>query len=77
MPLVADFGTDGADPRALDQLTGVAVVPVLIGKLTLCLSEGTQLSIKAFLILWGSGGGGGKGKNLLNTQLQLYTHMGH
>ena len=53
MPLVADFGTDGADPRALDQLTGVAVVPVLIGKLTLCLSEGAQLSIKAFLILSG------------------------
>jgi hypothetical protein len=57
---MTDLGTDGADPRALDQFTGVAVVPVLVGKLVLCLGEGAQLSIKAFLILVWVGGGGRK-----------------
>ena len=45
MTFVADFSTDGADARSLNELAGVAVVPMLVGKLTLSLSESTELGI--------------------------------
>ena len=63
--LVADFGTDGADARAVDQPAGVAVVPVLVGKLTLSQRKCAQLAVG------GSGGGGGGGGRNINRNHML------
>ena len=72
--LMTDFGTDGADARAVYQPTGVAVIPVLVSKLSLGHSEGTELVVQVFSLLeigegegWGGGrrvggGGGGRGR---------------
>ena len=53
---MADFGTDGADPRAVDETTGVTVVPVLVGKLSLSQRKCAELVIQVLGILEKGGG---------------------
>jgi len=55
--LVADLGTHEADTRVVDQRAGVAVVPVLVGKLPVRDLERTGLAVQV-LVLRGRGGGG-------------------
>ena len=51
MVSVTDLGADGAHPDPVHQLTGVAVVPVLVHELLLRDGEGAQLVVQRLLIL--------------------------
>ena len=51
MYLVADFGTNGADSSATHQVTGVAVVPVLVAVLFLGHCEGAQFAVQSLSLL--------------------------
>ena len=47
---MADLGADGADSRVVDEGAGVAVVPVLVGKLTVSDLERARLTVHIFVL---------------------------
>ena len=48
---VADFGADSAGPRVVDKGAGVAVVPMLVGELSVGDLECAQVTVQVFLFL--------------------------